>query len=368
MITTTVHDDIRAFAAAVRSHLDDLPADEVDDLLDGLEADLSDQASEAGDDFELPDATTYAAELRAAAGLPERGSVATPKKRFAIVDDVRHGWREIHDRVRANAAGAWLLDLLVSLRPAWWVLRGVVFYLWIFLSVMSRPSTGGILDAFLTLRYNPVSWAILLTSLLVSIQWGRGRWAPFRWIRVVRTVSTVIAVIAVPMLAGSISTAMTQLFTGWVDAPQVGYETPGLAIDGQRIRNIYAYDAAGDPITGVQLFDQDGNPLRTVQSDAASESYDPYFAGGGGPVPVPETYPGAAPQWNVFPLREVPAGEWTWDGVGGLSAARLPAFPFDRVQPLPEPDRSAVSTGLGPTPSSGVSPTPLVQPTGSITP
>lgn len=364
MITTTVHDDIHAFAAAVRSHLDDLPADEADDLLDGLEADLSDQATEAGEGFSLPDAKTYAAELRAAAGLPERGSVATPKKRFAIVGDVRHGWREIHDRVRANAAGAWLLDLLVSLRPAWWVLRGVVFYLWIFLSVMSRPSTGGILDAFLTLSYNPVSWAILLTSLLVSIQWGRGRWAPFGWIGVARTVLTVIAVIAVPMLAGSISTAMMQLFTGWVDTPQAAYSTPGLAIDGQRIRNIFAYDAEGNAMTGVQLFDQDGNPLRTMGREASSEPYDVYFAGGGGPVPVADTYPGAAPQWNVFPLREVPADEWEWDALSDLSTARLPAFPFDRVQPLPDADRGATNPGEAPTPAV----TPLAQPTESVTP
>jgi len=367
MITTTVHDDIRAFAAAVRSHLDDLPLDEVDDLLDGLEADLADQASEAGEEFTLPDAATYAAELRAAAGLPERGSADTPKKRFALVADVRRGWTELHDRVRASAVGAWLLDLLVSLRPAWWVLRGVVFYLWFFLAFMPRPGTGGILDAILTLSYNPVSWTILLACLLVSVQWGRGRWAPFAWLRVVRTTLTVIAVIAVPMFASSFSTALTQLFVGWVDAPQAADATPGLAVDGQRIRNIYAYDTAGNPITGVQLFDQDGNPLRTIGGVGSSEPYDAYFAGGGGPVPVADSYPGAAPLWNVYPLREVPADDWAWDAMTDLATATLPAFPFDRVQPLPQGDRSASAAPTpGPTPSTEA--TPAAQPTQAVTP
>ncbi|WP_150954335.1 hypothetical protein [Microbacterium testaceum] len=58
MITTTVHDDIRTFAAAVRAHLDDLPVEEADDLLDGLEADLADQAAEAGMDLTISRASS----------------------------------------------------------------------------------------------------------------------------------------------------------------------------------------------------------------------------------------------------------------------------------------------------------------------
>lgn len=53
---TTPDVDIRAFAAAVRAELDDLPPEEVDDLLDGLEADLAEQASDSGEGFSLPDA------------------------------------------------------------------------------------------------------------------------------------------------------------------------------------------------------------------------------------------------------------------------------------------------------------------------
>lgn len=133
MITTTVHDDIRAFAAAVRSHLDDLPLDEVDDLLDGLEADLADQASEAGEEFTLPDAATYAAELRAAAGLPERGAPRTVPERERLVEQVKNGWRELGAAVRKNAAGAWLLDTLGALNPVWWLVRGAVWYICLYI-------------------------------------------------------------------------------------------------------------------------------------------------------------------------------------------------------------------------------------------
>lgn len=51
------------YAAAVRAHLSDLPDDVVDDLTDGIEADLAEQAVENGtDDLEalLGPASSYA--------------------------------------------------------------------------------------------------------------------------------------------------------------------------------------------------------------------------------------------------------------------------------------------------------------------
>ncbi|MFT4220964.1 MAG: hypothetical protein QM611_10645, partial [Microbacterium sp.] len=79
--TTSTALDIRisAFAAAVRRELGDLPVEEVDDLVDGLEADLADQAADAGDGFELPEPVAYASELRSAAGLPERSDAASAR-------------------------------------------------------------------------------------------------------------------------------------------------------------------------------------------------------------------------------------------------------------------------------------------------
>lgn len=353
MITTTVHDDIRAFAAAVRSHLDDLPVDEVDDLLDGLEADLADQASEAGEEFTIPDAATYAAELRAAAGLPERGS-AVSKKRVPLVQQVKTGSRELHDLVRANPAGAWLLDLFVALRPVWWVLRAVVLYLLIApVLIFNGNTSDGFLSRALTAANFP-GLVVFLGILLLSIQWGRGRWIPGRPLRILRTIVNVLAVAIAPFfLVGLLTSLQTAVWNA--TSPPFQASAPGLALDGNRIRNIFAYDSDGNPISSVQLFDQEGRPLTTVGM-AGSEDWDIFFAGGGGPVPVADTSPGRAPLWNVYPLREVPADKWTWTEID-LSKAVIPAAPFAHVQPLP-------GTGVGPT--TGATPSP--QPTEAVAP
>ena len=64
-MTTTVPTEIASFAASVRAELADLPAEEVEELTEGLEADLAEAFRE---DLarELGDPSAYAAELRTA--------------------------------------------------------------------------------------------------------------------------------------------------------------------------------------------------------------------------------------------------------------------------------------------------------------
>lgn len=369
MITTPVRDDIRVFAAAVRAHLDDLPTDEVDDLLDGLEADLSDQAAEAGDAFRLPDATTYAAELRAAAGLPERdvddAAAPTPlRQRVARLA------RSINAQIRRNPAAAWALDLAASLRPVWWIVRAVVLYIFIapFFWAGYGWMTGPIATLLGAVQFPGIVLMALL--LLVSIQWGRGRWAPHRITRGIRTAVTVIALLLTPFTLVALASSLQSLVWDASNSRALGPSyTPGLSVDGERIRNIYAFDAEGDPIPAVQLFDQNGDPLTTVGRDNGPQRYDSYFSGGGGPVPVPFLIAGGSDAWNVFPLREIPAGQVTWDEMADLSRAAQTSFPFERVQPLPaeiapSPTPSADATA-SPTPAAPASadPTP-----GAVTP
>lgn len=88
---------IGAFVAHVSAELDDLAAEDVEDLTSWLEADLADlveQASEAGTPGgSLPDLGTpqeYAAELRSAAGPPPRGAEpGGPAHRRGLVAAVR---------------------------------------------------------------------------------------------------------------------------------------------------------------------------------------------------------------------------------------------------------------------------------------
>src|SRR5688500_15363497 len=100
---TPLEADIAAFAASVRRHLDDLPSDEVDELVDGLPADMADQAADSGLDFTLPDAAAYAEELRAAAGLPPR---AEPDRRRGPLARASALTRTRIARLRAHPAAA----------------------------------------------------------------------------------------------------------------------------------------------------------------------------------------------------------------------------------------------------------------------
>lgn len=352
MITTPVRDDIHAFAAAVRSHLDDLPADEVDDLLDGLEADLSDQALEAGDDFQLPDAATYAAELRAAAGLPERTASERPKPASISLRIAR--FRSAVDaQLRRNPAATWTLDLLASLRPLWWIVRAVVLYLLIapFFWPGYAWMTGPLAHLIGAVQFPGI--VLMGVLLLVSVQWGRKRWVSNRFLRGIRTGVSIVAVLITPFtLAALVGSLQSTVWNASNNISAGSAYTPGLSVDGERVRNIYAFDAEGNPIPTVQLFDQDGDPLTTVGRDNGPQRFDSYFYGGGGPVPVPYLIAGGSDAWNVFPLREIPAGQVTWNEMDDLARAAQTSFPFPRVQPLPA---DAVPT---PIPSTGAVPSP----------
>lgn len=296
---STTH-DIAAFAREVRTHLDDLPADEVDDLLDGLEADLAEQAADNGASFTLPDAAGYAAELRTAAGLPDRAE--GPGPRVPLRERAERLRTDAARRIRSSHAGDAVLDLLVSLRPLWWVIRGVALY--VTLTLLTVPLLGRV-DV---VPGDGLAWAVLLGSLVLSVQWGRGMWLPTRWLRVVRMgVNAVTTVVAILMLIAA-PTVLPQIFAqqAAMSYEYVDNSQPGLVLDGQRVRNVFAYDAAGQPLTDVQLFTEQGEPLTTIGTGGTSENWlwDQYFAGGGGPVTSPVAGTGTAPLWNVFPLRE----------------------------------------------------------------
>ena len=117
---------IRTFADAVRAELADLSEEEIDDLVGGLVGDLTDQAEDAGGEIALGDPVSYAQELRDAAGLPARRTDAEAVP--SVAERLSAWWTRTVTGIRSTAFGAWLVDLLVSLRALWWVLRGVGIY------------------------------------------------------------------------------------------------------------------------------------------------------------------------------------------------------------------------------------------------
>ncbi len=339
--TTSVAPAIADFAARVRRSLDDLPADEIDDLTEGLEADLTEKAL----DEDLGDPEEYAIELRSAAGLPARSTKAGAGWSLASV----RRWRATAaTRIRSHAVGAQLLDFAIALRPAWWILRG-----WALFQVTSLVVGGrGIVSL---LPDTPVRWAIFVTLAIVSVQWGRGRWLPRRT-RVVKLAVSALALLALPFLMAAAADSAARAYAASA-FPAAESGPAGLTHDGGSITNIFAYDANGEPITGVQLFDQNGKPLSTKLPG------EDFIASSDTTALVPSESVTSGNGWNVFPLESVPVT--SIDTITGRPApnttTRPVAPPFARVQALL--GRAEFGDGSGATPTPSSTPKPSATPT-----
>jgi hypothetical protein len=336
-------DDVARFAAAVRSHLDDLPPDEVEELVDGLEADLIEQREDSGEP--LGDAREYADELRSAAGLPPRDSRRPDDEWFGGYRRLRKRVSAWIDEERSNPVVAPVLAFLVALRPAWWVLRGWLIFATVFafgaLSPLPTEASG---------------WLLLGGVVVMSVQWGRGRWMPWAWLRVAKVVVSVIAVLALPATLGEVSHRLGGVNTMY---EEVEYIPEELSANGTQVTNVFAYDCAGNPLSGVQLFDQDGEPL-TVGTGGVDDWMIAYDADGleTALVPNPDTNPGSG--WNVFPLFHARFGDG--DVVPDPATFELPSPPFDAVQPLAGDDDACAATTATEPPAQGVSPAPSSAP------
>ncbi|MBF4623090.1 hypothetical protein [Clavibacter sp. VKM Ac-2872] len=330
---------IRAFAAAVRARLADLDPEDVDDLTGGLEADLQEEAADHDGALELGDPARYADELRSSAGLPERAvETAATSPLHQLRDGIRSRAGELHARIRANRELSAILDLLIVFRPVWWLLRAwagyqvVLVVLAAFLGIYSR---------FLVLPYGSMRWLLLLLLLVVSVQWGRDRWVPTRPLRSLRTaVSVVTALALVVLIPVSIDRSGESARVEYAPSSSSSSVPPELTLDGKRISNVFAYDAEGNLLDRVQLFDQDGEPLSVVPPALAE--VDPTT---GEPL---EPSTGA---WNAFPLSLRDAGRMGHLSVEDMGSGRPP---FAKALPLPA-TKGSTSTPT-PTPSTTANP------------
>ena len=325
--TTSPTPTIRDFAAAVRAALSDLPADDVDDLTDGLEADLTEQAEDTdAPGFTPADAVGYADELRAAAGLPGRGKsrsysmpAATRLRFWGIAQQSR-----FTKSARSTVFGSHTLDFFIALRPFWWILRG-----WAVYKVISAlMGSNGIADA---LPSNGFEWMLLLALVGVSVQWGRGHWLAWSWLPPFKTVVSVCSIIALPFLLMLVTPVSAS-----ADPYLEDYSPQGLQLDGNEVSNVFAYDADGHLLTGVQLFDQEGRPLTTVSDPNVTPWTTSYDTNGAETILIPSPDVPGRNGWNVFPLKKVGSANFESqpDGEPDLSTATAVEPPFDQVQPL----------------------------------
>lgn len=352
----TLDTRIRAFASAVRARLSDLDPEDVDDLTGGLEADLQEEAADHDGALMLGDPVRYADELRSSAGLPERAAAASPASPLhQLRDGVRARADALLARIRANRELSAILDLLIVFRPVWWLLRA-----WAGYQMMLLVLAGflGFYTRFQVLPYGSLRWLLLLLLLVVSVQWGRDRWVPTRPLRSLRTaVSVATALALVVLVPVAIDRSAESTRVPYSSSPSSASVPQELSLDGKRISNVFAYDAEGNLLDRVQLFDQDGEPLSVVP---------PAFAEVDGTTGEPlEPSTGA---WNAFPLSLRDTGRMGHLSVEEMGSGRPP---FAKALPLPSaegatatPTPSATATpGSAPEGSTGEESTPTPSPT-----
>lgn len=358
----SIDEQIHSFALAVREHLDDLPSDELDEIIGGLTADLTDQAADNDGVLDVGDPAAYAEELRTAAGLPPRRET---RRRVPLGVRIR-GWRSrTTQTIRRSPIAAWFLDLLLALRPVWWVLRGYGIYVVVLTVVITRVGNGGRLDHWMV-PDSLLEWAAVAVLAVVSVQWGRGQWLPRNALRHIRTISSVVAFIA---LVVALPAALTPRVEYVGD--EYGLQS-GLRLDGVQINNIFAFDTEGNPIDQVQLFTGKGTPIDLYGQNGAQTVLTPdgqiVGSENGGDQQfgmqddgLRATIPGddyrGRPVWNVYPLDEADLDPSSL--MPELETVKRPEPPFQKA-----PGIDAVNATPSPTPSpaDGTVPSPTTTP------
>ena len=339
MTTTALH-PIDEFAAAVRAALSDLPADEVEDLTDGLEADLAERTADQPS-AELGDPRAYADELRSAAGLPARSGVTgtlTAGKVFnAAFRDVASGLREVYDHPAVRKVASFLLVL----RPVWWLYRGAAVALLVVLMLG---------------RNNFLSVVVVIAACILSVQLGRQKRLKHQWARVLLALVNVGVVVTLPIVLtwGTVSLGGSQAYAESTATEDLS--SAGLTYDGNQVSNIFAYDANGNPLTNVQLFDQSGRPLSIVSNPNGTKLSEVDLPNGDVEYLVPSLQVPGRVGWNVYPLSSIAASDVTDSGSPRQDATPVPANP--RAATVPGLAGGSVAPTAGPTPAPTPAPSP----------
>lgn len=371
---------LEAYVEEVRALLGGLDPDEVAELTDGLAGDLADAVHDTHEGgpldreslvarFGTPE--SYARELCTAAGLPFGGSPAPGGRRLRgrvrpAVRAVRGWW---------VARPSWVRDLA----PVWWVARG-----WILFQVVLQLGSAG--------RYlgpqnrEALPWSgllrlALLATVVASVAFGiarrrAGDRRPVRWASTAVSVFAVLAAVpvvqAVSGASGEMYWAATNMQVRYVDSAGNTPTRPadGVVVDGVQVSNLFAYDADGKPLTGVQIYDDRGRPVETVSMSVhALQPYGLQLPGVDEPwtfYPVQDA--DGRSRWNVYPLSGAPesAIDYTGDPVGSM----LPLVDGEQLRQPPRPFAQAPAVELisqDHTPSQDQTPSPEAEETATST-
>lgn len=321
MTTIPMHTGVQSFVASVRAELADLSPEDLDELTSGLEADLAERLEDSpSDPSVLADPVGYAAELRAAAGLPPRGGPVPRAASGGVFSALGSAWRALWGRyVTLVRTHSWLRDAI----HGWWVLRGLLIGVFLAQTVFFHSGRLGVLAGFV---------------VALAASWWLARRAP-------RARGLVIVRLGAALAAGFAALALVA--SGWMSLPLpeiwpsnepssgTYVPEPGMYLDGAHLSNLFVYGPDGRRIDGARIYSQDGSQL----------SLEPFYWSPAG-SPPPRVY--------VFPYGV--DGRSGWESMEGWA----PPVTVDPITPL--------SVSPSPEASAPVSPTPTVNPTPSVSP
>jgi hypothetical protein len=250
MSTAPAQSQISDYLDRVRAALADLPAVARDELLEDLPDHLAEVlAEDAGTLTErLGEPEAYAAELRAAAGIAVAGAAAAT----GSTRPVRRWLRGAATRADARFGPALgyrrASELLVQLRPGWWVLRGYLAGLLVYAMIFGSP------PALPPPHPTALVWLMLvLLGILGSVRLGQVTLSQIG--RVVLAVATVFLLV----FAVAVLNPGRERFETTAGLADVYLSDGPNRFDG--VVDVYPYDANGHPLSGVRLYDQNGQPI-----------------------------------------------------------------------------------------------------------
>jgi len=321
------------YLAAVEQELTDLPAEDRSALMEDLALHLEAMASEDDDRplaVRLGAPAVYAADLRAAAGLPPRaaGGSGARSRLDAVLASV--AYRRALPVLRGTRR------LLVELRPAWWVLRG---YLVVLVPCMLGGDYVHDVPVPAPMRSHLLGVLLVLAAVAASVMLGRRRLP--RALRVAVVASGVLLVLASVGVASQVRADLrAHLYaSAWAPGPQVPDETYPLLSRYGPVTDVFPYAADGTPLDGVLLYDQDGRPLKVgLQqwwADQCARVLDQPRAADG--VAVPNSYPQAyvLDPAGVDISRSIPRPPSSCEQDRPRPKVPLPTFAAESVAPDP---------------------------------
>ncbi|OFI39990.1 hypothetical protein BIU82_02870 [Arthrobacter sp. SW1] len=325
----TVPAMVAAYAESVRRELDDLAAADVDDLTEGLEADLMEQFQESGAVPALSP-MAYAAELRSSAGLPERNASGAANKGPGLRDSFRKAGVDFLARVRANPASNAVLEFFIKLRPVWWLLRA-----WAIFQIVVIPFNG---KSFAYVPRGFAAWAFLLLLTVLSVHWGSRPKPQRAWLR--RTLWTANALSVALIIMILPGTAFHLLTTP--NNPPSDYNSgyiPPLSVNGASVEHVFVYDKDGHLLRDVRFYDQDGHPLDMPLPDGltAPDQLPADLAPGEPFEPHPDPYNQAVPSTQATAGSPTPSPTATESGSPAPSSSAAPtaSTPAGKASPVP---------------------------------